>query len=58
MESRSISEILCIEKQHETLTRCATAGKVTIVEVEELVDTGELDPDEIHTPGVYVQKVL
>ncbi|CAH0304604.1 CoA transferase subunit A [Peribacillus sp. NPDC094092] len=36
----------------------ATAGKVTLVEVEELVGTGELDPDEIHTSGVYVQKVL
>jgi 3-oxoacid CoA-transferase subunit A len=36
----------------------ATAGKVTIVEVEELVGTGELDPDEIHTSGVYVQQVL
>jgi 3-oxoacid CoA-transferase subunit A len=36
----------------------ATAGKVTIFEVEELVNTGELDPDEIHTSGVYVQKVL
>lgn len=36
----------------------ATAGKVTIAEVEELVGIGELDPDEIHTPGVYVQKVF
>ncbi|MFJ7990687.1 CoA transferase subunit A [Peribacillus frigoritolerans] len=36
----------------------ATAGKVTLVEVEELVGTGELDPDGIHTSGVYVQKVL
>ncbi|WP_285767197.1 CoA transferase subunit A [Peribacillus sp. SI8-4] len=36
----------------------ATAGKVTIVEVEEVVGIGELDPDEIHTSGVYVQKVL
>ncbi|MGE8203230.1 CoA transferase subunit A [Heyndrickxia sp. NPDC080065] len=35
----------------------ATAGKITIVEVEELVGMGELDPDEIHTPGVYVQHV-
>ena len=35
----------------------ATAGKVTIVEVEELVGIGELKPDEIHTPGVYVQYV-
>lgn len=35
----------------------ATAGKITIVEVEEIVGAGELDPDEIHTPGVYVQHV-
>lgn len=36
----------------------ATAGKVTIVEVEELVETGALDPDEIHVPGVYVQRIV
>ncbi|WP_054711863.1 CoA transferase subunit A [Bacillus sp. JCM 19041] len=36
----------------------ATAGKVTIVEVEQLVGEGELDPDEIHTPGIYVQHVF
>jgi 3-oxoacid CoA-transferase subunit A len=36
----------------------AAAGKITIAEVEELVGVGELDPDEIHTPGVYVQKVF
>ena len=36
----------------------ATAGKITIAEVEELVGIGELDPDEIHTPGVYVQNVF
>lgn len=36
----------------------ATAGKVTIVEVEEIVAVGELDPDHIHTPGIYVQRVL
>lgn len=36
----------------------ATAGKITIVEVEEIVEIGELNPDEIHTPGVYVQAVL
>lgn len=35
----------------------ATAGKITIAEVEELVGVGELDPDEIHTPGIYVQHV-
>ncbi|KKI86631.1 CoA transferase subunit A [Shouchella clausii] len=36
----------------------AAAGKVTIVEVEELVDLGELDPDQIHTPGIYVQHIF
>ncbi len=37
---------------------CATAGKVTIAEVEELVETGELDPDHIHTPGIFVQRIF
>lgn len=36
----------------------ATAGKITIAEVEELVETGSLDPDQIHTPGVYVQRIF
>ena len=36
----------------------ATAGKITIAEVEELVEVGELDPDEIHTPGIFVQRVV
>jgi 3-oxoacid CoA-transferase A subunit len=36
----------------------ATAGRVTIAEVEELVAPGELDPDLVHTPGVFVQRVL
>ncbi|MFJ5622643.1 CoA transferase subunit A [Peribacillus loiseleuriae] len=36
----------------------ATAGKVTIAEVEEMVGIGELNPDEVHTSGVYVQKVF
>ncbi len=36
----------------------ATAGKITIAEVEEIVDAGELDPAEIHTPGIYVQRVI
>ena len=37
---------------------CAMAGRVTIAEIEELVEPGELDPDEIHLPGIYVQRVL
>ena len=36
----------------------ATAGKVTIAEVEELVEIGDLDPDGIHTPGIYVDHIL
>ena len=36
----------------------ATAGKISIAEVEELVDVGELDPECIHTPGVFVQRVV
>ncbi len=36
----------------------AMAGKVTIAEVEELVPAGELDPDHIHTPGIYVHRVF
>jgi 3-oxoacid CoA-transferase subunit A len=34
------------------------AGRVTIAEVEELVDVGELDPGHIDTPGVFVQRVV
>ena len=36
----------------------ATAGKVCIAEVEEMVEVGELDPDQIHTPGVYVDRII
>ena len=36
----------------------AMAGKVTVVEVEELVENGKIDPDEIHTPGIFVQRVF
>ena len=36
----------------------ATAGKITIAEVEEIVPVGALDPDCIHTPGIYVQRII
>ena len=36
----------------------ATAGKVTVAEVEEIVPTGTLDPDAIHTPGIFVQRLV
>jgi len=36
----------------------ATAAKVTVVEVEEIVPAGSLDPDDVHTPGIYVQRIV
>ena len=36
----------------------AMAGKITIAEVEELVEPGELDPNTIHTPGIFVQRIF
>lgn len=36
----------------------ATCGKITVAEVEELVETGELEPDQIHTPGIYVDRII
>ena len=37
---------------------CAMAGKVTIAEVEQIVETGELDPDEIHLAGIFVKRLV
>ena len=36
----------------------ATAGQVTVAEVEHLVQPGELDPDQVHTPGIFVQRII
>ncbi|GAB1578227.1 MULTISPECIES: CoA transferase subunit A [Bordetella] len=36
----------------------AMAGKVTVVEVEQIVDTGSLDPDQVHLPGIYVHRIV
>jgi 3-oxoacid CoA-transferase len=36
----------------------ATCGKITVAEVEELVEVGQLDPDQIHTPGIYVDRII
>jgi 3-oxoacid CoA-transferase subunit A len=36
----------------------ATAGKITVAEVEHIVEIGELDPDDIHTPGIYVHRLI
>ena len=37
---------------------CAIAGKFTVVEVEQLVEIGEIDPDDIHLPGIYVNRIV
>ena len=37
---------------------CAMAGKITIAEVEQVVEIGELDPDEIHLAGIYVNRIV
>ena len=37
---------------------CAMAGKLTIVEVEQIVEIGEIDPDDIHLPGIYVNRIV
>ena len=39
-------------------TACAKAGLVTVAEVEEIVETGSLDPEQIHLPGIYVDRIL
>ena len=36
----------------------ATAGKITIAEVEEIVEVGELAPDDIHLPGIYIHRIV
>jgi 3-oxoacid CoA-transferase subunit A len=36
----------------------ATAGRITLAEVEELVEVGTLDPDQIHTPGIFVTRII
>ena len=36
----------------------ATAGKITIAEVEELVEPGEIEPDQVHIPSIFVQRII
>jgi 3-oxoacid CoA-transferase subunit A len=36
----------------------AMAGKITIAEVEKLVEVGEIDPDNVHTPGIFVHRIV
>jgi 3-oxoacid CoA-transferase subunit A len=36
----------------------ATAARITVAEVEHLVEPGEIEPDHIHTPGIYIQRIV
>jgi 3-oxoacid CoA-transferase subunit A len=36
----------------------AMAGKITVVEVEELVEIGDIDPDHVHTPGIFIHRIV
>ncbi|HUH09240.1 MAG TPA: CoA-transferase, partial [Brevundimonas sp.] len=36
----------------------ATAGKITVVEVEEIVEAGTFDPDQVHTPGIFIDRIV
>lgn len=37
---------------------CAMSGKITVAEVEEIVETGEIDPDDVHLPGIFVHRIV
>ncbi|MFJ5383380.1 CoA transferase subunit A [Cupriavidus sp. CER94] len=37
---------------------CAMSGKITIAEVEEIVETGDIDPDDVHLPGIFVHRIV
>ena len=37
---------------------CAAAGRITIAEIEELVEPGEIAPEDVHTPGIFVQRLI
>jgi 3-oxoacid CoA-transferase subunit A len=37
---------------------CAMAGRITVAEVEQIVEVGEIDPDAVHTPGIFVQRIV
>ena len=58
MESGSVWKLVFRKTSRNFNPLAAAAGKITIVEVEEIVGIGELDPDEIHTPGIYVQRII
>ena len=53
-----MGNLICRKTARNYNPEMAAAAKVTIASVEELVEPGELDPDKVHIPGIYVQRVV
>lgn len=49
---------ICRKSAQNMNTPFAKAGKICIVEVEEIVETGTIDPDDVHLPSIYVQRII
>ena len=47
-----------LDKRDVNIATAMVTGKITVAEVEEIVEPGELDPDEIHTPGIFVNRIF
>lgn len=54
----SIGNLICHKTARNYAPEMAAAASVTIASVEELEEPGELDPDKIHIPGIYVQRII
>ena len=55
---RAMSREITVARLRNFNPNMATAGRVTVAEVEHLVEPGDLDPDGIHTPGIFVQRIV
>ena len=58
VEGRPAGNLIYRETARNFNPMIASCGNVTVAEVEELVDAGELDPNQIHTPGIYVDRIV
>ena len=53
-----MGNLICRKTARNYTPEMAAAARITIASVEELVEPGELDPDKVHVPGIYVQRVV
>ena len=58
MESRQIGQSIYRRTARNFNPMAATAGKITVVEVEEIVENGTFDPDQVHTPGIFIDRII